>query len=496
MENIKRKMAKGAAWMISFKLLQRSMTLVSVIVLARLLVPADFGLVALATAFIAALELLAAFSFDVALIQHQNPKRIHYDTVWTIQILFAIVISCVLVLLATPIADFYEDPRLFFILVALSIGTLLKGFVNVGVVNFRKELQFDREFIFMIIPRVAGFCTTIPIAFWFRSYWALVIGILMTNLISLIGSFLMSNYRPRPSLRAYKELFNFSKWLLFNNTLYFLRHRASDFIIGKLAGPTMLGTYSIAYEISSIPTTELVAPINRAVFPGYAKMAGDLAIMRQGYLDVIGLITMFAIPAAVGIAATSELLVFVMLGEKWAAAGPLIAILSLSGAIGAMETNIGSVYMALGKPHILTALFGFYVALLIPMIIVLTSYYGALGAAWACLLAALINLPIYYGAMFRTLKLPALKFAATVWRPLVSAGVMYAVVFNYVGGLEPKLSSAGALPQLLVAVLLGILVYTATVAALWLLSSKPSGAESMVVGEFRRRLIRVNSNEA
>lgn len=489
-------MAKGAAWMISFKLLQRSMTFVSVIVLARLLVPADFGLVALATAFIGALELFTAFSFDVALIQHENPKRVHYDTVWSIQIVFAVVISGTLLLIAKPVASFYEDLRLYYVLVTLSFGVLLKGFENVGVVNFRKELQFHRDFIFLALPRIAGFCTTIPIAFWLRSYWALIIGILATHVTSVIGSFLISDYRPRLSLNAFKELFNFSKWLLFNNTLYFLRHRASDFIIGKLAGPTALGTYSVAYELSSIPTTELVAPINRAVFPGYAKMAGDLAIMRQGYLDVIGLIALFAIPAAVGIAATSELLVFVLLGEKWAAAAPLIAILSLSGAIGAMETNIGSVYMALGKPHILTALFGFYVAILIPMIVILTSYYGALGAAWACLLGAIINLPVYYGAMFRTLKLPVLKFGATVWRPFVSAGVMYAVVVNYVGGLEPKLSSVDALPQLLVAILLGILVYIASIAGLWLLSSKPSGAESTVVREFRHRLSRFKSNSA
>jgi lipopolysaccharide exporter len=491
MENINKKIAKGAAWMISFKLLHRGMTLVSMIVLARLLVPADFGLVALATAFVAALELFTAFSFDVALIQHQNPKRAHYDTVWTIQIIFSAVIACTILLLASPIAGFYQDPRLFFVLVTLSAGALLKGFENVGIVKFRKELQFDREFIFMTLPRVAGFCITIPIAIWLRSYWALIIGILTMNLTSLLASFLISNYRPRWSLDAYKELFSFSKWLLFNNMLTFFRHRASDFVIGKLAGPTALGTFSVAYELSSIPTTELVAPINRAVFPGYAKMAHSLAVIRQGYLDVIGLIAMFAIPAAVGIAVTSELLVFVLLGEKWAAAAPLIAILSLSGAIGAMETNIAPVFTALGKPSIVTALLSFYVAILVPLILILTYHNGALGAAWACLLTGLINVPVYYSTVFRTLKLSILTFAATVWRPLVSAGVMYLVVNYYVNDLNPASSSIIALPQMLLAVLLGVSIYIASITLFWLLSSKPSGAESAVLGEIRHRLFAI-----
>jgi len=488
MEDLNKKMAKGAAWMISFKLLHRGMTIVSMIVLARLLVPADFGLVALATAFVAALELFTAFSFDVALIQHQDPKRKHYDTVWTIQILFATVIASLILILAQPVSDFYEDSRLSLILYILSVGALLKGFENVGIVKFRKELQFEREFIFLAMPRLAGFLTTIPIAIWLRSYWALIIGILTMNLTSLVASFVISRYRPRLSLAAYKELFGFSKWLLFNNVLSFFRHRASDFVIGKLAGPTALGTFSVAYEVSSIPTTELVAPINRAVFPGYAKMSRSLSVIRQGYLDVIGMIALFAIPAAVGIAVTADLLVFVLLGEKWAAAAPLIAILSLAGALGAMETNIAPVYTALGKPHVVTALLGFYVSVLVPLLIFLTYFHGAIGAAWACLLAALVNLPVYYGTVFRTLELRITTFIATVWRPFVSAGVMYVGVNYYVGSFSPTAGSIHALPTMLAAVVLGILIYAISVYTLWVISSKPIGSESTVLNELRRRI--------
>jgi O-antigen/teichoic acid export membrane protein len=487
-EQVKRKMAKGAAWMISFKLLQRFLSLISVMVLARLLVPEDFGLVALATAFIAALELFTAFNFDVVLIQRQDSTRVHYDTVWTIQVIFGFVLCGVLLSLARPVAAFYEDPRLFNILAMLSVGTLIKGFENVGVVDFRKNLQFDKEFLFMFLPRLAGFCTTIPAAFWFRSYWALIAGILVMNAASTIGSFVLSKYRPRVSLLAFKELFDFSKWLLINNVLQFSRHRASDFIIGKVGGPNSLGTFTVAYEVASIPTTELVAPINRAVLPGYAKMAHSLAEIRQGYLDVIGLIALFAIPAAVGIAGTSELFVLVLLGEKWAAAAPLIAILALAGALGAMETNVTTVYLALGKPYILTVLYAFYVAILIPLVIVMTLRNGALGAAQAFLLTAMVNLPVYYATMFRTLQLGVSRFVATVWRPIVAAGAMYVGVREYVSRLDPAAGSIDALPHLLLAVTIGAVAYAACLAALWLLSDRPAGAETAVIGEFRRRV--------
>lgn len=473
--------------MITFKLAQRSLTLVSMIILARLLVPADFGLVAMATAFVAALELLSEFNFDVALIQHQNPLRTHYNTVWTIHVLFALSIAVLLLIFAVPISVFYQEPRLVNILLALSFGTAISGFENVGVVNFRKELQFNREFLFLFCSRFVGFCVTISLAFILRSYWALIVGMVSIRVTGLIASFVMSPYRPKLGLGAFRELFDYSKWLYFTNMLQFLRHRSSDFIIARFAGPIALGTYSIAYELSNIPTTEMVAPINRAIMPGYVKMAHDLGQLRQGYLDVISLIALIAIPAAAGIAATSDLLVIVLLGEKWVAAAPLISILGLSGAIMAMETNIGSVYMALGKPKILTMLFGFYVAILVPLLTYLTIEFGAIGAAWACLIASVINIPVYYTVMFNTLEMRAPLFLKMVWRPVISAVVMYIMVRNYTHSLAVGLESIASVPYLLSAVMLGLAIYLGCLTLLWLVSGKPTGAETVALNELTKR---------
>src|SRR5690606_13728600 len=121
---------------------------------------------------------------------------------------------------------------------------------------------------------------------------------------------------PRLSLAAAGEVLNFSKWLILNNAISFLRTRSPDFVIGRLAGSTALGMFTVAYEISTLPTTELVAPINRAVFPGYSRISNDLKLLRQSYLDVVGVIALFALPAALGISAISAPLVDFALGSK------------------------------------------------------------------------------------------------------------------------------------------------------------------------------------
>src|SRR5215510_14071866 len=126
--DIANKMAKGAAWMVSFKLLDRALGLLSTLILARLLVPADFGLVAMATSIIAALALLGAFSFDVSLIQNPDTQRRHFDTAWTFNVFFGLFCGVLLALLAYPAAAFYREPRLESVMYVLALAMALLGF--------------------------------------------------------------------------------------------------------------------------------------------------------------------------------------------------------------------------------------------------------------------------------------------------------------------------------------------------------------------------------
>ena len=139
-------MAKGAAWMTTFKVVDRCTGIVSTAILARLLVPGDFGLVALATSTIAMLEVLGAFGLETALVQRADVSRQHFDSVWTFNVLFGLSLGVIVIALAWPVASFYGDPRLFSVLLILGLRQAILGFENVGIVAFRKDLAFDKEF--------------------------------------------------------------------------------------------------------------------------------------------------------------------------------------------------------------------------------------------------------------------------------------------------------------------------------------------------------------
>ncbi len=482
-------MAKGAVWMVLFKLTERSLGLISTIILARLLVPEDFGLIALAMSMIAALELMSAFSFDIVLIQKQDDTSDgHYNTAWTFNVLFGVISAAILVLLAKPAAHFYTEPRLETIMYFLAMGNLIQGFENIGIIAFRKEMQFNKEFVFLLGKKLSGFSVTVPLAFILGNYWALVAGILSGKSAGVLLSYIMNKYRPWFSLSCAKELFHFSKWLFINNIIFFLNNRSTDFILGKIGGPRELGLYTIGYEISNLPTTELVAPINRAVFPGYAKIKDDLSKLTDGFISVIALITMLAVPAGVGIAACASLLIPVVLGNKWLEAIPLIQLLAMSGAVGAMQTNIGSIYLALGKPRVLTLLASIQAIVLIGLVIFLSKRYGAIGAAWGSFITVLISFPLNYVVLMKFIPVGLSRLFAAMWRPVLSALTMFLVVQYYIENLSPRVFDGNIYTNLLISVLLGASSYIMLVLLLWTASGKPGGAEQQILEKLSERL--------
>ncbi|MFK8015357.1 MAG: oligosaccharide flippase family protein, partial [Gammaproteobacteria bacterium] len=265
MATLGNKIALGAIWMVLMRLSIRFIGLISTLILLRLLSPGDFGLVAIVMAVVATIDLIRSFGFEIALIQDQDAGRDEYDTVWTMEVLMATLMGVIMALIAVPAARFYDEPRLTVLFLIIGAANFVHGFANVGIVDFRKQLMFAKEFRYNVAVKVIGFVTTISCAFVMRSYWALIIGTVVTKVAMLVLSYTMHEYRPRFSLKSLSKLFRFSKWIFLNNVGIVARMRGPDFMIGKFSGTTGLGVYAVAYEISNLATTELIAPINRAL---------------------------------------------------------------------------------------------------------------------------------------------------------------------------------------------------------------------------------------
>lgn len=480
---LNRRMARGAAWMIGLRFTDRLIGFLSTIVLARLLFPADFGLIALAMAMIGAIGDFAEFGFEMGLIQNQKTDRSHYDTAWTLGLIRGLGAAIVVALAAEPLAAFFNDPRLANVLFVLALAPFLGAFGNIGTVAFRKELALNKEFIFRIVPRMASVLATIALAFAWRNYWALVYGILVGTCLRLLMSYLMHSYRPRISIATWRETMGFSSWMLVTSIATLASQKGSILIIAKLLDAASLGMYSLAGQISNMAAAELIAPVKQALFPGYAKLAHDTTLLRKAFLDVYGILVLLALPAAIGIGLTAEFFVPLVFGPKWLGVIPLVEILVISGGLRALSSHVRPVYLAMNRPNL-----GAYGAIgraivYLPALFIGLTHYGIEGAAIANAVGNVAVLICSLYLMHRLLGVTLADVSIKCWRPLVCCAFMILSV-SALKWYPPVANQTFADHLILLAtsVLLGLAAYIGGVLLLWQLSGRPAlSAEGYVL---------------
>ena len=184
-------------------------------------------------------------------------------------------------------------------------------------------MEFGRDFRFFFLRRLSGFSATIVLAFLLHSYWAMVIGALVGRLAGVGLSFVLHDFRPRLSLAKIKEMWSFSQWILVANLGSYGLTQLDKFLVGHRSDASTMGAYALAAEVSSMPTTELLAPLGRVLFPLFVKVADDAEGLRAAFCKAIGIQTMFALPAGVGLALVAREAVPFLVGEQWSPAIPL-----------------------------------------------------------------------------------------------------------------------------------------------------------------------------
>ena len=193
----------------------RGVQFISDIILSRLLFPEDFGLMAIGLAVLNISEMLTETGFSSALIQKQGGIKKYLNTAWTMEVLKSTLLFAIVFILSKPIANFYGNLDLINILRAISILFLLRGFRNIGIVFFRKNLDIHKQVIIDVVPSIIQLMIVIPFAIYIKNVWVIVIGVFGRRIAELLLSFLMHTHRPVFEFHKnyFKELFHFGKWI-------------------------------------------------------------------------------------------------------------------------------------------------------------------------------------------------------------------------------------------------------------------------------------------
>lgn len=459
--------------------LERVIGLVSIAILARLLTPADFGIVAVAGTVVVMVEILSAFGFDWALVRHSNPSIDYLNSAWTMRVLLGLGTFAVLSLLGPVAATFYRLPPLRSVLVALGLASFLGSLENIGTVFFRREFLFHKEFLLRAVSKLSGFLVTVSIALHYRSYWALVAGIVAVRASGTLASYVLQRYRPRLTLKCARDLLGFSSWLLIGNIVDYCREKFSDLYLGRVFGPTANGLFSVAGELSRVPISEVATPINRVAYSKYSEDVRANRRVGESYVEIASLIWAISLPMCAGTIAVATEVVALVLGPRWHDADMVVRLLALGTAFTVLTANTHYVYWAIGHSRFVAGLSAVGAAIVIPTTIVCSHLLGFLGVAVAFALTNAVLVPVNFALMHR---LAGVRFAdlwARAWRVTLAAVVMLVILFSAFPRPGHEAASGAAI-LLLLKIVLGVITYIATASAIWVSCGRPDGPESRI----------------
>lgn len=475
------RVAHGAAWIMGAGLFARLVGAVNTVIIARLLVPEDIGIVATAAITMQLLQGVSDIGIAQAVVKFRDADRDDLNTLFTFSLIRGVVIGALLFAAAPLAAGFYGDPRLFWAFAGVSLLPVLLGLLNPKFYEFERELRFSREFIVTIINRLIGVGVSLAVAIVFRTYWAIILGMLASAFVQLVLSYALRPHAPSLSLKSVRKLIGFSGWLGGVSFMAALNNKLDVPILGRIIGQGGAGVYFLGFQLSEMVAGQVAMPLTRAIFPGLSEMQGDAARMRLAFLRGVEALGAFAMPAAFGLAFVAADFTGVVLGQKWSAAAPVIALLAPVIGLQSLFFATQSYAVALGLTRLVFVRELVFFLVRTPVFIWAALAHGMRGAIIAVAATGLFHVAL-------NLALYAQASRAAFWEPLMAARrplgavAAMAVWFVFVRPDVAAIESLSPVLRLAADIVLGVLIYAGALYGLWRAEGRPDGVEQSIRG--------------
>jgi O-antigen/teichoic acid export membrane protein len=459
-EAIGGRIRSGVAWKAASQVTLQLSRMIVALILARLLAPHDWGLAAMVlivSGFVVVFTDSALFS---ALIQRRNLRDEDSSTVFWLSAAIGVVLVVCGLALAGPLADFYGEPAVEPLFMALSVTFLVNSLKTTHTALLTREMQFRTLELRWMGASVVGAAVGVTVALADYGAWAIVGQQIAESVAFLLLIWFATPWRPSMtfSMASLRSLAGFTGNVFGENVLYQAGRNLSGLLIGRFLGPASVGAYALATNVILVPFSRIAAPLQQVFFPAFSQLSGDRERMADIWIRATRLVGLISIPSLVGLAIVAPDFVEVVLGPRWSDATPVIQILAVVGLIQSLQTLSGEVLLALGRAN---WLFRFTIVWFVGSVssFVVGLEWGIVGVAAAFTVATVVIEPL------RT-YLAARALGISPWRlPHALAGVAQAAAVMGIGVLVARslLIEAGVNPlgRLLILVAFGLGLYAA-----------------------------------
>lgn len=430
----------------------KALYMVRLLILAILLTPADFGLIAIALAATGFLLNLTNFGLIPALVQADDMDDSKYDAVWTFDMTRSVIVTALTIILAPQIAQIFAEPRAVPIIQVLALRPLIESVMSIKVAALNRSLTFRPLAFLKIIEAVFNAIISISLAKFF-GVWAMVFGMIGGALSMVVASYILAPYRPRIlyDWQSVKPLLKFGGWLLITGVIAMAGNFGLRIVISRQLGAEGLGLYFLAAQLAFVPSEVASEVVGTVAFPLFARLQSRLQEAARAFQAILTGLMALLYPISALIIVLSPVLVQDILGTKWNGTVPLIQILALATMIGLLGDATIPLVKGFGQPYRVTQIELVQSSSLILMIWFFTSRYGMVGAALAWLPAIIcvqilclyFIQDIFHGSLVETRR----PLIAILLATIAGAGISYLAIH-----------ALPNIPGLVIASLLAVLV--------------------------------------
>jgi PST family polysaccharide transporter len=457
--NLVKKTIHGVYWTGVSQYSRLMFSLVVTAILARLLAPKEFGLIAMVVVFTNFISLFKDFGLSQAIIQSKNPTQGQLSTSFWMNVMAGSILCLVMVLAAKIISLFYNEPKLLLVTMALAPNYLIASFGIVHSTILNKEMKFKKlAGIEILTSGIAGIAAIVMAIMGF-GVWSLVNQQIIYCSLSVISLWATTNWKPEYVFEwnEMKGLIGFGLNLTGFRFVNYFNRNFDNLLIGKYLGAASLGIYSIAYRLLTLPLHQISDVLGKVMFPSFSIMQDDKAAVRKGFLKMARYISIITFPMMIGLLVLAPEFVRVVFGAKWERAIFIIQIFSLIGLLQSIGHTNGWIYLSQGRTDIQFR-WGIFSFLLIVPSFIIGLRWDVEGVAVAyALVSLLLSFPNYF-ISFGLIDLKTKDFFRQLKQPLLFSVIMGGIIMIGKYILQQYMAANGFV-VLICGILLGIVSY-------------------------------------
>lgn len=420
----------GFRWTASVRLASQLITWGITLAVIRLLTPADYGLLAMATVFVSFLSMFSELGLGAAVVQKADVDEPLLRRVFGVILVIHFSLAALLVLAAPLIAGFYDEPRVIPVIRALSLQFVLAGFAVIPDAQLQRKMEFRNRSLLDLCNAVLASLTTLSLALAGAGVWALVVGSLISQLGKTVGLNWLSPFSRWPdfSLTGMRSLLRFGGSFTAIQVFWMFLSQIDILICAKWLGNEILGIYSVAMHLASLPSQRLSGLVNQVAFPTFSRMQHDLHKVGENVLMGTRVLSFFAFPVLWGMSSIAPEIVQVILGAKWAASTVPLQVLALIIPLRMVANFVATAIQGVGRSDIVLRNVIWASLLMPPAFIIGVNEGGLLGL---CLAWLVVSPLVFLQGMMRglpVLQLRLVQLAIAMLPAAVASLGMYAVV--------------------------------------------------------------------